>query len=165
MEQEGTFTTMVGWATRIRLEGERLELLTVRGETLTFETLPQKEVPDLQDRRWMLLAFLEPSEAGLPLPWEILPDTEIWAEFGAGTIRGSGGCNDYGASYTGDGSSLAVTEVIQTEMACLEPAGIMEQEQRYFGYLADVASAQIYGDQLWLEAEDGRALVLFPSER
>jgi heat shock protein HslJ len=41
MEQEGTFTTMVGWATRIRLEGERLELLTVRGETLTFETLPQ----------------------------------------------------------------------------------------------------------------------------
>ena len=165
MEQEGAFTTMVGWATRIRLEGERLELLTVRGETLTFETLPQEEVPDLQDGRWMLLAFLEPSEAGLPLPWEILPDTEIWAEFEGSAIRGSGGCNDYGASYTGDGSSLAVTEVIRTEMACLEPAGIMEQEQRYFGYLADVASAQVYGDRLWLEAEDGRALVLFPSER
>jgi heat shock protein HslJ len=113
----------------------------------------------------MLLAFLEPGEAGLSLSWEILPDTEIWAEFEAGAIRGSGGCNDYGASYTGDGSSLAVTEVIRTEMACLEPAGIMEQEQRYFDYLADVASAQIYGDQLWLEAEDGRALVLCPRER
>jgi heat shock protein HslJ len=165
MEQEGTFTTMVGWATRIRLEGERLELLTVRGETLSFEPLPQEEVPDLQDKRWMLLAFVEPSEAGLSLPREILPDTEIWAEFEAGAIRGSGGCNDYGASYTGDGSSLAVTEVIRTERACLEPAGIMEQEQRYFDYLADVASAQIYGDQLWLEAEDGRVLVLVPSER
>ena len=113
----------------------------------------------------MLLAFLEPNEGGLPLPPEILPDTKIWAELEAGTIRGSGGCNDYGAWYTGDGSSLAVTEVTRTEMACLEPAGIMEQEQRYFDYLADVVSAQIYGDQLWLEAEDGRALVLFPSER
>jgi heat shock protein HslJ len=165
MVQEGTFTTIVGWATRIRLEGERLELLTVRGETLTFEPLPREEIPGLQDRRWMLLAFLEPGEAGPSLSWEILPDTEIWAEFGTSAIRGSGGCNDYGASYTGDGSSLAVTEVIWTEMACLEPAGIMEQEQRYFDYLADVASAQIYGDQLWLEAADGRALILCPSER
>ena len=47
----------------------------------------------------------------------------------------------------------------QREMACSSPAGIMEQEQRYLGFLADVTACRIYGSQLWLETGDGRALV------
>ncbi|MFN2169162.1 MAG: META domain-containing protein, partial [Anaerolineae bacterium] len=46
-----------------------------------------------------------------------------------------------------------------TEMACLGPEGVMEQEQRYFEVLGAVTSAHVYAGQLWLATDDGRALV------
>ena len=50
------------------------------------------------------------------------------------------------------------------EMACLNPVGVMEQEQRYLGFLEDVTVYSIVGNQLWLETGDGRALVFTAQE-
>jgi heat shock protein HslJ len=48
-----------------------------------------------------------------------------------------------------------------TERACLDPAGVMEQEAHYLALLAAVTGYAIYGDHLWLETGDGQALVFF----
>ena len=62
-----------------------------------------------------------------------------------------------GITYT-----LTVIDLYQTEMACMEPDGVMEQESRYLGVLRDATQANVYGTQLWLRTEDGRSLVFRP---
>jgi heat shock protein HslJ len=113
---------------------------------------------------WSLLAFVEPNPAeGLPAPHplsrEVLSGTEIILILEGGTVRGSAGCNTYGGAYTHDGQALTFADLYNTEMACLDPAGVMDQEQRYLDLLRTVTTAHVYGRQLWLEAGDGRALV------
>jgi heat shock protein HslJ len=167
MRQEGEYTTVLGWTDRYQLSGDRLELLTIRGETLLYERLPAVR---LEGPTWSLLGFVEPSpyaetEDSLPpLPAEVLPGTEITAIFEEGTLEGSAGCNHYGATVTHDGPSLGVSALYFTEMACPDPTGVMEQEQRYLTWLVGITSAAIQGHWLWLETEDGRALVFTVQE-
>jgi heat shock protein HslJ len=99
------------------------------------------------------------AEVGSPLPGDVLAGTEITALFSGGAVRGSTGCNSYDAACTRKGNSLAVGSIAVTERACLDPAGVMEQEGRFLGLLAGVTACRVYGHQLWLETADGRALV------
>jgi heat shock protein HslJ len=164
LEQEGAYTTALGWTAHYRLAQDKLELFTVRGETLTFAPLPTEAQSTLEGPTWSLLAFIEPnpydgSPYPPPLPGDVLAGTEITAKFADGTMRGSTGCNSYNGAYNQEGDSFAIGPTAVTEMACLEPAGAMEQEGRFLDLLASVTVHHVYGDQLWLEADDGRALV------
>ena len=163
-QQESDYTTILGWANRFHLDGDRLELYTVRGEVLTYEALPAEGQPAMEGPTWKLLALVESrSAAGLPqpvlLPSEALPGSEITAAFAGGEVSGIAGCNQYGGSYSLNGAELAVSDLFQTEMACLEPEGIMEQEARYLEALRQATAARVYGRQLWLETAEGLSLV------
>ena len=164
LEQEGAYTTILGWTAHYRLGEGRLELFTIRGETLVYEPLPPEVQPTLEGPTWSLLALVEPNPveeipAPLPLPTDVLSGTEITIAFEDGTAQGSAGCNTYQAAYTRNGTSLSFESISVTEMACLTPEGAMEQEQRYLEVLQEAAQAQDHGGQLWLETSDGRALV------
>lgn len=164
LEQEGTYTTILGWTTQYRLSGEQLELITVRGETLIFDPLPQEAEAAFEGPTWSLVAFVEPNRvedmpAPLPLTTDVRQGTEITSTFGDGRVRGSAGCNSYEAGYVHDGTSFAIEGLAFTEMACLSPEGVMDQEQRYLDVLKDVSAYNVYAGQLWLETSDGRALV------
>jgi hypothetical protein len=50
-------------------------------------------------------------------------------------------------------------------MASLDPAGVMDQAQRYLGALRVVTGYPITGHQLWLEPGDGQVLVFTALER
>lgn len=170
MEQEGEYTTILEWATDYRLGEGKLEILTARGEVLVFESLPEDAAASLEGTTWALAAFIEERvvegmATPLLMPTDLLAGTEITATFEDGTVRGSAGCNTYGADYALDDSSLIFESIAVTEMACGGPAGIMEQETRYLDFLGDMTAYRIYGSQLWLEAGDGRALVFTASER
>jgi heat shock protein HslJ len=164
LEQEGNYTTILSWVNRYRLAEDRLELHTVRGEALIFEFLPEAAQPALEGPTWELLAFVEENAveempASLPLSTDLLAETEITLALSDGTTRGSAGCNTYQAAYARDGVSLNFEAIAVTEMACLDPEGVMEQEQRYLDFLRGVTAYHIYGAQLWLETGDGQALV------
>jgi heat shock protein HslJ len=167
MRQEGAYTTILGWTDRYQLLGDRLELLAIRGEALVYERL---RALSLEGPTWSLLGFVEPSpdadtdDSLPPLPTEVLPGTEITAIFGEGKLEGSAGCNHYGAMVKREGPSLRVGDLYFTEMACPEPVGVMEQEQRYLSWLVDITTVAIQGHQLWLETGDGRALVFTVQE-
>ncbi|MFC2030481.1 hypothetical protein ACFLWA_07130, partial [Chloroflexota bacterium] len=49
--------------------------------------------------------------------------------------------------------------LLATEIGCSAPSGVLEQQQRYLGTLGNVSSYRIQYNQLWLETDDGRALV------
>ena len=72
-----------------------------------------------------------------------IPGTTITATFAQGQIRGSAGCNSYACSYTLNEGNLSVGEIEVTEMGCLEPAGILDQEQAYLALLAQTQTYHI----------------------
>jgi heat shock protein HslJ len=94
----------------------------------------------------------------------LLPGTEITASFEDGQVRGSAGCNSYGGSYQVSGDSISVRELFHTEMACLEPEGVMEQEQTYLQYLGGVETFSVSHGQLHMTRADGETLTFIPAE-
>ena len=168
-EWEGVYTTALESIEDYRLAKGRLELITVRGKVLVFEPLPEEDDVSLEGTAWTLLASVETRQVeGLPgpqlMPIDPLSGTEITVTFEDGTASGMAGCNTYSAAYVMDGSFLSLETLAATEMGCTAPAGVMEQEQRYLGALKDVTAYRIDGSQLWLETDDGRALVFAAQE-
>ena len=164
MSQEGEYTTNLGWATDYRLEEARLELLTIRGEVLVFGRLPTDASAGLERTRWALTAFVETNAVeGMAtpalIPEVLLTGTEVTVTFEDGIAQGSAGCNSYNAVYALEGSTITIETPAATEIGCAEPAGILEQEQRYLGLLEEATAIGVTGSQLWLDTADGWTLV------
>lgn len=90
--------------------------------------------------------------------------TTITARFADGQISGSAGCNTYGGVYQVDGSEISISEIYFTEMACMEPEGIMEQEGLYLGYLGDAYKFQLAEDQMLIYWTAQETLTFVPAE-
>jgi len=159
IEREGEYTTSLGRATNYRLVEGRLEVLTALGEVLIFRPMLEDTDTGRAKTTWALATFVE---KGTATP--VLAETEITLTFEDGAVSGSGGCNTYGAAYIFDGSFFTFWAPIATEMACSDPAGVMEQEQRYLSFLKDVTIYRIDRNQLRLETGDGRALLFAAQE-
>jgi heat shock protein HslJ len=170
LEQEAQFLSVIAPKADLRLSEGQLEIYGERGGVLVFEPLPEEATLDLEGPTWSLLAFVGPNPfAEEPEPWPVpsglLLGTTIDLTFEGDAARGLAGCNNYGAPYSRAGSSLSFETITFTEMACLDPPGVMEQEAHYLELLAAVTSYQIYGDRLWLDTGDGQALVFFATGR
>lgn len=87
-----------------------------------------------------------------------IPRTTITASFENGKISGTAGCNHYFGAYTA-ADNIVINEMSWTEMFCMDPEGVMEQETQYLDILRDVTTYTIPENQLTLGTEDGRALV------
>lgn len=93
----------------------------------------------------------------------VLPDTEITAQFTGGEVKGSSGCNTYGGVYEIDGTAVTIGSLFMTEMACLEPEGVMEQEGDYLTALGSVVSFKISGSRMEMTNADGMLILVFVS--
>jgi heat shock protein HslJ len=90
---------------------------------------------------------------------DVLPGTELTAQFLDGNVSGTAGCNNYFAKYQVDGDQLTVGVGGSTMMACPEP--IMAQESAYLTALSASASYLIEGDQLMIAGADGKTLLTY----
>jgi len=89
-----------------------------------------------------------------------LEGTEITLAFDDGEASGSAGCNSYFGPYTVDGTGgLTFQGLANTEMACLEPEGIMEQETEYLQILRAATRFSVADGQLEILADGGGVLV------
>ena len=75
-----------------------------------------------------------------------LPGTEPTLRFEGGQVSGSASCNGFGGSYTQDSSSLSFSDLFMTEMYCMDPEGIMDQESAYLQLLGGADSFEIQAD-------------------
>jgi len=90
----------------------------------------------------------------------VLPDTEVTAFFAEdGNLTGSGGCNDYTATYIVNGRQLAITPPTSTMMACAED--VMAQELQFLQVLASAGGFTVEADQLYLEDATGTVVIEF----
>ena len=112
--------------------------------------------PSLEGTQW-LLATLEGEQ---PLTGTAPPS----AEFSEDQINGSTGCNHYFGTYKASGSDITISDVASTEMACLEPEGLMEQEQAFLSALRAVAGYSLSGERLELVDSAGSVLMAFESQ-
>jgi len=87
--------------------------------------------------------------------------TQITLSFGEGSLAGSGGCNTYGGSYTASDGSLALSDLYWTEMACLEPEGVLDQELAYLNALNTVARYRVDAGRLTLYDEAWTQVLVF----
>ena len=88
-----------------------------------------------------------------------IDDREPTLYFEAGQISGTTGCNHYGGNYQVKGETIIIEGVYSTEMACLEPVGLMDQERAYLELLVDADQYKLKGSLLTLFASSESILV------
>jgi heat shock protein HslJ len=104
---------------------------------------------DLDSTTWTLVSIDGAS---------LLAGSHISLEFRDGNAGGNSGCNAYGGPYTARrGGSLSIAGLSMTDMACMDPEGVMEQESVYLDALTRAAAYRIDGDRL--EITGGPVLV------
>lgn len=79
--------------------------------------------------------------------------------FSDGQISSSTGCNRYGGSYQISGNVIRLAGIFQTLMACLEPEGLMEQEQGYLALLQNSDRFEITGEVLTIMTTENQQLI------
>lgn len=91
---------------------------------------------------------------GVPLPEE----PAITATFAtAGSLTGSGGCNDYSATWTSDGTTLTVTGLAAGRASCSPE--VDAREGQYFDLLQQAASWALDGEAIIITTSDDSTIV------
>ena len=88
--------------------------------------------------------------------------TTLTIEFADGQISGSSGCNSYFGSYEITGDIIKVSGVGATLMACIDPEGVMDQEQIFLEYLQDAQRFTLDDEQLMIFQSEREALTFIP---
>ena len=108
--------------------------------------------PALKDTQWMLATL-----GGEAPPAGTAPSVV----FSADEVSGSAGCNTYFGAYAVDGSEITIGDVASTEMWCMEPAGVMDQEQAFLAALRSAAGYRLSGAQLEILDATDRVILTF----
>jgi heat shock protein HslJ len=116
--------------------------------------------PSLEDTRWRLSEYL--NESGTLQP--VISSTVIDAQFAAGKVSGSAGCNRYFGGYTSGQQNQLVFDgrMGATQMACAQP--IANQERRYLVLLSGVNSREIRDGMLLLLDKEGQLVLKYSAE-
>ena len=92
----------------------------------------------------------------------LIPGSQITATFEDGQVHGSA-CNSYGGSYQVSGDKITVDAIFMTEMACMDPPGVMEQEQRYLEMLGTAKTFTLTQGRLEIVTGSGETLTFRPA--
>ena len=104
----------------------------------------------LKDTSWQLVSFA----GNAPLE-----GSGMTAHFSSKEIQGNASCNHYFGGYKIKGDQISLSGLAWTEMACLDPEGIMEQEQVVMGLLSKAAEFRVTGDTLKITTSSGEILI------
>ena len=143
-----------------------MKKFTIAGTLLVFTVigLAACSAPSsmLDDTEWFLRSYGEQNDLQV-----ILEDTEITATFDSseGEVSGSAGCNIYFARYEVRDNELSIFEIASTEMACVSPEGVMEQEQEFLTILAGAQSFQADDTTLTIFCSGGKQLYFTTATR
>lgn len=109
------------------------------------------EASEFEDVKWFLESYGEPGNLH-----EVLEGTQITATFESAEsqVRGSAGCNSYFGDYEIKGNKLTIGQVGSTEMYCMEPEGVMEQETEYLKALQTVRNFEMVDGKLRIYSEE-----------
>ncbi len=147
MEQEQHYLNALGAAEAYQIENDTLTI-TGGGWTLELARMPEPtpvEPGPLTGTSWTLVSY-----HGDMGERDVIEGSEVTLVFHEEEPRlgGSAGCNDYGAPYEVDGSSLSLTDnIVQTLKLCADES-VMEQESNYLAALQAAEQFELCGNSL-----------------
>jgi heat shock protein HslJ len=150
-QQETAYLEALRQANTLQRDGDELRI-GYQGGTLRFERMEPAAPAQLEGTTWELVSFVTEGAAS-----SALAGSTVTVEFAGGQLSGSGGCNSYGGGYTLDGDDITVSEIVMTEMACMDEA-VMAQEQAFLNNLRAATSVAVEGNELRIQ-HPGGALV------
>jgi heat shock protein HslJ len=151
MALDTAFVGALGEVAAYRLDDDALTL-DGGDDTLTFDA--EQPLP-LEGTAWRLDGLA----AGNDAVTSTIAGTEVTARFEDGQVTGSGGCNEYGGTYTVNRDEIAIAELASTLIAC--DGAVMDQEAAFLDGLERAASFAVEGSTLSLSDADGRFLLSF----
>ena len=160
MTQETRYIETLETIVSYQVLGTTLEMRDTEGRAmLVYDTLAQTKLPG---SRWNLTDYDDGSGTVVP----VLPGTTVSAEFGdEGLLTGSAGCNGYSASYDVASNLINFGAIVMTEIYCMEPEGLMDQETQYLSNLEQSTAYAIVGDAMGLVNDEGAILAIYSSEK
>lgn len=127
-----------------------LTVLFVLFALVTTTAYAQQTSP-LSGSEWQLISL-----GGMPL----VEGSSITLIFGVdSSLGGTGGCNHYGGAYSADDTTISVSGVFSTMIAC---EGTLAQEQVYFAALQAASAYTRTADALTISYGEGQELVFAP---
>jgi heat shock protein HslJ len=94
-----------------------------------------------------------------------LQGAEPTLAFDGENVGGDTGCNSFGGNYqTGPDRTIQFGELFQTEIFCMGPEGVMEQESVYMNALHQAAFYQMADNRLELQNQAGETILVFERE-
>ena len=153
---ETVFLTTLGRVATYTVSGGSLELKTADAKVgLTFAaTVPA----GLTTTRWGATGV----NNGKGAVSSVVAGTTLTATFAdAGTVTGSGGCNDYGGPYTSDASTIKIGPLAGTKKLCTVPTGVDDQETQFLAAMQAATTYTIAGSKLELRDDGGALQVSF----
>ncbi len=72
-----------------------------------------------------------------------LEGTQPTIHFEDGQVSGNASCNSYGGSYEVQGDKIGFSALFMTEMYCMDPEGVMDQETLYLEMLGKAVTYEI----------------------
>ncbi len=145
MELEQQYLAALRAISAVQRDGDKLTLQTADGVWVFQPIVPLPDAP-LEGTVWQLDSFVSNDAV-------TAYDVTITAEFAAGRISGSAGCNSYFTDYTLTGDKIQIGPVGSTKMACDEVK--MEAEGRFLTGLGSAESYTIDGHTLTLQHAQG----------
>jgi len=106
--------------------------------------------PHLKEETWVLTTYNDQQPIS-----EHQPSLQFEVE----QVSGNTGCNQYGGSYQINGDEISVDGIESTEMACMAPEGLMEQEKTYLELLSSATRFSLVDGVLTIYAGTNPVLV------
>jgi len=157
MDLESAYLAALGDVTDYQVSGEQRGLVLTGGDVaLTFRAEQPAAPLRLENMTWTLTTVAAPGTQAVS---STVAGTTVTLALDAGSASGSGGCNNYHASYETSASTLSFGPVASTKKMCEQ--SVADQEHAFITGLEATASYAVQGDQLTLLDADGRLLLGF----
>lgn len=111
----------------------------------------------LEGELWGLFSYLN-AQGELV---DVLPGSQATAEFMDGQVTGNGSCNNYFGSVEIDGNQIKFGQLGSTQMFCVDPEGVMDQESSFMGNLMNAISFNVAGGRLEMADSEGTTILIF----
>ncbi len=159
MQQAGAYSTALQAVSSYAITGDTLKLVNANNaELATFAAQTQ----GLADTQWTATGVNNGKQAVVSL----VNGSNITVNFGSdGRVSGSGGCNTFTGSYVASGDTITISQLVSTEMMCMEPTGVMDQEAQLLAALTSAATYRRDGNKLELRTADGALAVSLTAAR
>jgi heat shock protein HslJ len=157
MDLERAYLDLLPKAVSFVIDSNRLVISDKSGNAiLTFTKTTPAASLQLIETNWTLSSIQSGNTVS-----SVVAGSRVTAVFDSGgKMAGSSGCNNYVAVYTANGTSLTISSIGSTMMACPEQE-IMNQESRYLAALGSVQGYWTNGSTLVLTGNGSSSLLTF----